>query len=87
MTGISRVNVDIAGGLITEAKAPSVYAEGSNVTCLGAAIASHGTGAHSAPTMAEASSTVFAEGIAISRAGDAATCAHTTSGSSTVFVG
>jgi uncharacterized Zn-binding protein involved in type VI secretion len=87
MSGISRVNYDIVGGLVTEAKAPSVYADGFNVTCLGAQVEPHGIGPHANPTMIEASSTVFAEGIAISRKGDKASCLHETTGSSSVFVG
>lgn len=87
MPGISRVNYDIVGGLVTEAKAPSVYADGFNVTCLGAQIEPHGIGTHANPVMAEASSTVFAEGIAICRKGDKASCLHETTGSTSVFVG
>lgn len=87
MPGVSRVDQDSAGGLIVGALAPTVYVNGTNITVVGAQVTPHGIGPHAGPTMAEGSSTVFAEGIAVCREGDAATCGHTTSGSSDVLAG
>lgn len=87
MPGVSRVAVDTAGGIIAEALAPSVRVNGAPVAVLGCAVAPHGAGAHAGPVMAAASGTVFAEGIAICRAGDAASCGHLASGSGNVNAG
>jgi len=87
MPGVSRVGVDIAGGAIIGVLAPSVYADGKNVAVLHAAVSPHGSGTHASAVMAQASSTVFANGIAICRSGDAASCGHIASGSNDVFAG
>lgn len=87
MLGVSRVAVDAAGGIIAEALAPSVQVNGALVAVLGCAVAPHGAGAHAGPVMAEASSTVFAEGVGLCRAGDAASCGHLASGSGNVSAG
>lgn len=87
MSGVSRVNTDSAGGLIIGVLAPSVYANGANVVCFGADVQNHGVAPHAAPTMSGHSGTVYANGIAVCRAGDAATCGHTASGSGNVFAG
>ena len=87
MPGISRVNVDTAGGTITGNLAPTVFVQGSPIAVFGAAVASHGLSPHDNPTMSGSSSTVRANNILVCRAGDAATCAHTASGSSTVNAG
>jgi uncharacterized Zn-binding protein involved in type VI secretion len=87
MPGVSRVNTDSAGGTIIGALAPTVYVNGQNIVCQGSDVQGHGTGAHASPTMTDHSSTVKANGILICRAGDAASCGHAASGSSTVFAG
>lgn len=87
MPGVSRVGVDAAGGTIVGNLAPTVFVNGAPVAVLGAAVAGHGVAPHAAPVMAQASSTVYANGIAICRAGDAASCGHVASGSSNVFAG
>lgn len=90
MPGISRVGVDSAGGTIVGVLAPTVFANGVNVTCKGAAVTPHPpteTPHEASPVMVGASGTVFANGIAVSRAGDAASCGHPSSGSGDVFVG
>ena len=87
MPGISRVGVDTAGGTIIGNLAPTVRINGSSVAVTGASVASHGTGPHASPTMSGHSSTVRANGIFICRAGDAATCGHVATGSSTVSAG
>ena len=87
MPGAVRVGVDVAGGLELGHQSTTVFVDGVNVTVLNDKVKGHGPGAHSNPTMNEASSTVFADGIAICRQGDTATCGHTASGSSDVIVG
>ena len=87
MPGISRVGVDSAGGIITGGGQSSVYANGALVAVLGDAVAPHGVSPHDSAVMVEASSTVDAEGIPVCRAGDAASCGHTASGSGNVFAG
>ncbi len=87
MPGVSRVGVDSAGGTITGNLAPSVLVNGSPVACVGASVAAHGNSPHAAPVMSGSSGTVLAEGTAVCRAGDAASCGHTASGSSNVSAG
>jgi len=87
MPGISRVNVDTAGGTITGPGASSVFVNGSKVSLLGDSVASHGDSPHDNATMVESSSTVSAEGKGVVRQGDAASCGHTATGSSDTFAG
>jgi uncharacterized Zn-binding protein involved in type VI secretion len=87
MPGVSRVNQDLAGGIITGNLASTVFVNGQPIAVQGAAVASHGVAPHAAPTMSGHSGTVKANGIFICRAGDAATCGHAAGGSSNVFAG
>lgn len=87
MPGIARVGVDKAGGVVTGNLAPTVFVNGSPIVVKGAAIAGHGLGPHAGPVMDEASTDVFACGIAICRSGDLATCGHPVSGSDNVLTG
>jgi uncharacterized Zn-binding protein involved in type VI secretion len=88
MKGIGRVGVDSAGGTITGVIAPNYIVNGSPVVLVGAAVAPHGIGEHASAVMVEGSSTVFVNGIAVCREGDAASCGHTlTLGSDNMFVG
>lgn len=87
MPGAARVGVDKAGDTITGNLAPTVLVNGSPVAVKGAAIAGHGLQPHAAPVMVGASGTVLANGLSICRAGDAASCGHTASGSPNVLVG
>lgn len=70
--GIAR-NGDTCGGAII-ATATKTFVNGILVARLGDAVETHGTGPHAAATMVEASSTIFAEGIAVCRQGDHASC-------------
>ncbi|MGR9106760.1 MAG: PAAR domain-containing protein, partial [Gammaproteobacteria bacterium] len=74
-------------GTITGIQAPSVYADGDNIVCIGAAIQPHGVSPHDAAVMTEGSSTVYAEGIAVCREGDLASCGDAATGSTDVFAG
>lgn len=84
MTGIARATQDTAGGIITGTLVPTVFVNGKPIAVKGATVAGHGTGVHAAPVMDGASSKVFAGGIAVCRAGDAATCGDVATGSPTV---
>lgn len=86
MSGIARVGIDTAGGVIIGNLAPTVFADGSNVTVVGASVENHGLSPHDSPTMSGSSPNVFANGILVSREGDTATCGHVSTGSSDVFV-
>jgi uncharacterized Zn-binding protein involved in type VI secretion len=87
MPGISRVNQDIAGGVIVGNLAPTVFVNGKPVAVRGALVAGHGRGGHRGPIMVGHSKTVFANGIGVCRKGDAASCGHIATGSSNVFAG
>jgi uncharacterized Zn-binding protein involved in type VI secretion len=86
MPGIARDNgKDVAGGPIIQGS-PNVYANNFIVARRGDQVAPHGRGPHRSPVMVGASNNVFANGIGVCRAGDAASCGHPASGSSDVFV-
>lgn len=87
MPGVSRVGVDSAGGIILGPGVPSVVVNGSPISIIGDAVDGHGDGPHASPTMVGGSSTVIAGGIGVVRAGDAASCGDTSSGSSDVIAG
>lgn len=87
MPGMSRVGTDSAGGTILGGGQSSVYCNGSLVAVIGDSVSGHGPGPHAGPVMVGGSDTVFAGGIGVCRAGDAASCGHTASGSSNVFAG
>jgi uncharacterized Zn-binding protein involved in type VI secretion len=85
MSGVSRVGVDNAGGMITGNRATTVFVNGSNICVLGASVASHGLNEHSAPVMAQSSRNIYAHGIGVCRRGDSASCGHVATGSQNVF--
>ena len=87
MGGIARVGKDTAGGRIIGNLAPTVQVDNSPVVVKGAVVESHGDSPHDSATMTGASATVFANGKAISRAGDAASCGDIATGSSDVSAG
>lgn len=90
MPAIARLD-DVVGGISSAKLIPTAtktFVNGKLVIRLGDLIASHGTNEHIAATMIEASSTVFAEGIAVCRLGDKASCDHViTSASPDSFAG
>ncbi len=87
MPGVSRVGVDSAGGIIIGPGVPSVVVNGAAVSVKGDSVAPHGDNPHASATMVESSGTVIAGGIGVVRAGDAASCGDTASGSSDVIAG
>ena len=84
MPGCSRVNVDTCTGLIVGNLAPTVFVNNNPIAVKGAAIEAHGKSPHAAATTDGASGNVFANNIAVVRAGDLATCAHPATGSGNV---
>lgn len=87
MPGVSRVGVDSAGGIITGPGVSSVIVNGAPVSVIGDSVAPHGLGPHAGPVMVGGSGTVIAGGIGVVRAGDAASCGDTATGSSDVIAG
>ena len=85
MSGIARASVDSAGGIITGPGISSVRINGKPCSVIGDSVAPHAPGVHIAAVMSSGSSTVFAGGVAVCRAGDLATCGHAATGSSNVF--
>ena len=85
MPGVSRVGTDSAGGIITGQGQGSVYCNGDLVAVIITQVAPHGQSPHDAAILIEGSPDVFAEQIEVVRAGDAASCGHTASGSSNTF--
>lgn len=86
MPGAARVNQDTAGGLITGNLAPTVFVNNKPIAVKGAVITGHGSGPHAAPVTNASSPNVFANSIAVVRAGDAASCGDTATGSGNVIV-
>ncbi|MEO8753198.1 MAG: PAAR domain-containing protein [Casimicrobiaceae bacterium] len=65
----------VGSGTVT-ATALTVTLNGLAVVRLHDPVTTHGDPPHAAATMAEASSSVFAEGVAVCRIGDKASCGH-----------
>jgi len=86
MANVSLVGSDVAGGVIVGGGQTAVKTDGAAWAVVGDAVASHGDSPHNAATMAGGSSFVTVNGLAVVRAGDAATCGHTASGSPGVDV-
>lgn len=87
MPGIARKDLDAAGGVQLAGGQNTVYANGARVVVLNDPVAGHGDAPHAQPVMANASTTVFAGGIRLCRAGDAASCGHASTGSGDTFAG
>lgn len=85
MPGVSRIQVDTAGGRIIGVLAPTVFVDGANIVVEYAEVEGHGVGGHGAPVMWAHSPNVFANGLNICRRGDVATCGHRATGSADVF--
>lgn len=78
----ARVGVDFVGtGVITGGGQSFVRINGAPWAVLGDAVADHGSGAHNAAHMDEASTLVRINGLRACRAGDGATCSHVATGS------
>ncbi len=83
----TRSGIDNAGGgLISSVGQSFVSIDSVRWIVVGDPVADHGTGSHDAATMAAGAGFVSIDGVAVCRLGDAATCAHTASGSGHVSV-
>jgi uncharacterized Zn-binding protein involved in type VI secretion len=89
MTGVSRLEIDVAGGTIVSnpVEENKVFANGFPIVVKGANVSSHGRSLHRSSTMEGASEKVFAYGIPVCREGDVAGCGHPATGSENVIVG
>jgi uncharacterized Zn-binding protein involved in type VI secretion len=83
MPGAVRKNVDSAGGKIIGGSG-NVFINNEGAVTVGHAVAGHGKKGHKGSKMAQGSSTVFVNGLPLSRAGDKAECGHSATGSSDV---
>lgn len=87
MSGVCRVNVDSAGGVILGGDNTTVFANGALVSVDGDLVQGHGTGEHAGPVMIANNNNVFIGGKLVCKAGNLATCGHPASGSSNVMIG
>jgi len=87
MSGVSRVGLDYAGGMIQSGSNSTVRVNGAPIAVLGSPVQGHGDSPHNRPTMKTSSGTVRASGIGVCRAGDMASCGHAASGSGDVRAG
>lgn len=90
MSGATRVGADSAGATITGPGVSSVKVNGSSISVIGDNVTPHSpidTPHMASPVMVSASATVFAGGKPVVRAGDSASCGHSSSGSGNVNIG
>lgn len=87
MPALSRTKANNAQGQILGPGSPTVFCEGQAVSLKGDNVQPHGKPPHSSPVMVGSSSTVFATGKPVVRAGDAATCGHNADGANSTFAG
>ena len=80
------VDGDVAGGAAA-GKTTKVTIVGKTVVCAGSVVASHGDSVHAAATMTSSVTGVTMDGEIPCVSGDAASCAHTISSSSSVTIG
>ena len=81
MPKISRIGIDLAGGIIISNVAScNVFINGAQAVLAGANIAPHGDGAHSSAKMVGSSGSVFVNGLGVVRQGDVASCGHIATG-------
>lgn len=84
MAGMSRIDLDVAGGLLIEPPVQEFcFCEGFKIAILGQKVTNHGW--HLNETMVEASTFCFVNGIGIVQTGDKASCNHTATGSEFCF--
>jgi uncharacterized Zn-binding protein involved in type VI secretion len=74
---IAKVNVSIAGGVISGAGATTTFIDNNKVSLNGDSVVSHGTGTHaSATVIATHNTTVYINSKLIVVDSDPATCSH-----------
>lgn len=81
MSGITRVGLDTAGGVILGGGQGFVAVEGAPVAVLGDPVAGHGKDEHAGPVLAEGVAWMTIDGVPVVRAGNAASCGHPATGS------
>ncbi|PNX49193.1 MAG: hypothetical protein BV459_00540 [Thermoplasmata archaeon M11B2D] len=88
MPAVAVTTIDTAGGIITGQLQTFVTSDGIPMSVLGDPVAPHPPPLppHFVATMAQGSVFVKIDGIPVVRAGDAASCGHTASGSSHVSI-
>jgi len=88
MADCARVKADAAKGIIIGPGAPTVFADGKNVSLIGDSVAPHGKAPHTSSVLvSNGSPTVKADGGIVAKQGTTASCGHSvTSGSPTVKV-
>lgn len=88
MSGFCRCGIDTAGGTINGVvQDGTVFVNGAVASVNNDPVVPHGVAPHASPVMIAGSNNVFINGIAVCNAGDLATCGHSATGSSNVFVG
>lgn len=86
MPGLARQTADSAGGAQLNGGQSFVRVDGLKVVVVGDPVANHGSSPHAAATMIQGSTLLRIDGVAACRAGNAASCGHTTTGSNWVSV-
>lgn len=81
MPKVSLVGRDAAGATIAGPGATNWTWNGAPMSLVGDAVVPHGNAPHSGPVMVEGSPWFTIAGIPVVRAGSAASCGHTASGS------
>ena len=85
MPGVTRMNVDTAGGQLIQGS-PNVIVNGQPAVRLHDAVRGHGVGLHGGPHMASGTPTVIVNGLPLCReAKDRADCGHQATGSPNVW--
>lgn len=86
MPGITRKDIDTAGGVLLQGSS-NVFVNGRSMVRIGDAVQGHSPGVHSNPVMVQGSSSVFCNRTPVCRAGHQASCGHPATGSVNVFIG
>lgn len=86
MSGATRKDLDVAGGVLIEGSG-DVFVNNRSLVRIGDRVSSHGPSVHSGPIMVEGSATVFCNGKPVCRTGHKASCGHPATGSADVFIG
>jgi len=87
MPGVTRINLDTAGGAVLQGPNFTVFVNGSPAATLNCPVAGHGKSPHSGARIVTSSGTVRAQNVPICRSGDMASCGHSATGSGNVFAG
>lgn len=82
MSNVSLVGVDSAGGSIVGPGNPDWTWDGKPISLLGDSIQPHGNSPHVSASIVEGSPWMTINGIPVTRAGSAASCGHSATGSS-----